>query len=72
MPKATLSFSLPEERDEFYSAENGGLFRLVVYELDQFLRQKLKHEQLTEKEDEIYQALRDKLNEFMSDYDLKY
>ena len=65
--KATLSFNLPEEREEFELAQQGSSCSIVLFDLDQFLRNKIKYENLTELEEKIYQELRDKLHEFAHD-----
>jgi hypothetical protein len=59
--KATLSFKLPEENEEFQLAQNGMHYSNVIDELDNFLRSKLKYETLSEIESEVYKAVRDKL-----------
>lgn len=43
MPKATLKFRLPEEESEYYAASHGMEWQAVVWELDQWLRDKLKY-----------------------------
>ena len=45
---ATLTFSLPEEQEEFYHAAKGADWRMVVEDLDAHLRSRLKHEDLPE------------------------
>ena len=45
---ATLTFTLPEEQEEFYHAAKGADWRLVVDDLDGYLRGRLKHEDLPE------------------------
>jgi hypothetical protein len=72
MPKAILEFNLPEEKEEFESAKNGGCYKLALWDLDQYLRGILKynsdaHDQKTI--DEL-QNTRNKLHEFLHDYDL--
>ena len=42
MPKAILKFKLPKETIEFNDASNGGTYKSILWELDQFLRQKLQ------------------------------
>jgi hypothetical protein len=41
--KATLSFSLPEEKVDHLDALNGTQWKIAVNELDQLLRNWLKH-----------------------------
>jgi hypothetical protein len=45
---ATLTFSLPEEQEEFDRAVQGGNWRMVVEDLDAHLRSRLRHEDLPE------------------------
>jgi len=45
---ATLTFSLPEEQEEFYLAAKGADWRMVVEDLDAHLRSRLRHEDLSE------------------------
>ena len=51
---ATLTFTLPEEQEEFYLAAKGADWRMVVEDLDAHLRSRLRHEDLT---DEVHAAL---------------
>ena len=51
---ATLTFSLPEEQEEFDRAVQGGNWRMIVEDLDAHLRSRLKHEDLP---DEVHAAL---------------
>ena len=44
MPKATLTFNLPEEDQEHQDAVDGTLWRIVVVELLDHLREKRKYE----------------------------
>lgn len=43
MPKATLTFNLPEEYREHSCAVHGAEWKDIVYEISMFLRNKLKH-----------------------------
>ncbi len=45
---ATLTFTLPEEQEEFYHAAKGADWRMVVEDLDAHLRSRLRHEDLSE------------------------
>lgn len=45
---ATLTFTLPEEQEEFYLAVKGADWRMVVEDLDAHLRSRLRHEDLPE------------------------
>ena len=63
MPKATLSYSLPEEADEFDLAYQGAKLACIIEDLDNYLRAKIKYGPLTDEQETIYQEIRDKLNE---------
>jgi hypothetical protein len=45
---ATLTFSLPEEQEEFDRAVQGSDWRMVVEDFDAHLRSRLRHEDLSE------------------------
>ena len=69
--KLTLEFKLPEEDEEFYYANNGLNYYSVCHELDQYLRSKVKYEPLTEKQDDIYQEIRNKLYDLIQNNNVK-
>ena len=41
--KATLTFDLPDEQDDFDNATNGAKWRVAMWDFRQALRQKYKH-----------------------------
>lgn len=62
--KATLEFTLPEETDEHRHALEGSRWQNVVWELDQWLRSKEKHEgvhtvTVEEARNKIYEIIND-------------
>jgi len=63
MPKAILEFQLPEEQEEFDMARNGCHNLIVLEDMDNYLRNKLKYQELTDEQCVIYQEIRDKLRE---------
>lgn len=68
MPKATLSFNLPEENDDFDLARKAGHLLHVMETLDNYLRSKLKYDYtLTEEQRALYQEIRDKLTELRNE-----
>jgi hypothetical protein len=73
MPKAFLKFNLPEEKEEFEAANNGGLYKLAIWDLDQHLRGVIKYnsDSYDDKTLKAFQMVRDTLHEILSDYDLK-
>jgi hypothetical protein len=64
---ATLTFTLPEEQEEFYLAAKGADWRIVVEDMDAHLRARLKYEDLPEDVDKALDAAREKLHEFMAE-----
>jgi hypothetical protein len=51
-------------------ALDGWKWRMVAEEMDHFLRNKLKYEDLTEEDDEIYQSVRDELQSLIDNQGL--
>jgi hypothetical protein len=64
---ATLTFTLPEEQEEFYLAAKGAEWRMVLEDMDAHLRSRLKHEDLPEDVDAALDAARQRLHEFVSE-----
>jgi hypothetical protein len=56
--KAVLEFTLPDEEPEFMEAVNGGMFKHVLWELDQKLRANLKYGELPQAEYKCYETIR--------------
>lgn len=69
--KATLEFQIPEEEQEFMEAVNGGMFKHILWKLDQDLRGKLKHGTLTECESKCYQEVRDEIRTLLQSHNLE-
>lgn len=73
MPKATLEFNLPEERDEFKTATKAIDLSIVITEYDNYLRAILKYGSERYKTDEellVVEELRAKLNELRTEYEV--
>lgn len=70
MPKAVLEFNLPEENDEFETAYNGINYKIILSELDNYLRSRLKYEELSEPIYEALQATRDELSKLVREENL--
>jgi len=64
---ATLTFTLPEEQEEFYHAAKGADWRMVVEDMDAHLRSKLKYEDLPEDVDKALDEARQRLHEFVAE-----
>ena len=67
--KAILEFNLPEDKEEYDTASKGMDWALLVLDIDQFIRNKIKYEQDS---DGVLQLVRDKLNCLMEEKGLKY
>jgi hypothetical protein len=58
MPKATITFSLPEEQSEFDTAMQGGRARSALRDIDQACRSLLKHGEPTPAERDLAERIR--------------
>lgn len=58
MPKATLTFSLPEEQSQFDTAVQGGRARSALWDIDQACRSLLKHGEPTKAEAALAERIR--------------
>ena len=67
--KAILEFKLPEDKEEYDAASRGMDWALLVLDIDQFIRNKIKYEQ---DRDGILQLVRDRLNFNMEEKGLQY
>ena len=71
--KAILEFDLPEEQVEFNLAVNGNKWSFVAWKVDQELRSKIKYsESITEEQRDIYQEVRNLINEYMMEQGLDW
>ena len=59
--KAKLIFDLPEESHEWENALQGSKMRSTLWEFDQWLRSKIKYEDLNDEQYQVYQGCRDHL-----------
>ena len=56
---AILEFNLPEEEAEFTTALKGADWRNTCWDMDQYLRTKVKYDEgLTEEQREVYEDMR--------------
>lgn len=70
--KATLEFNLPEDSHEFQMATQSTDMHSVLWDMDQWLRTNIKYCS-DETSEDTYKAMvecRDKLHEFMNDYNI--
>ena len=70
--KAILEFELPEDKENFDASAKGMDWALVVWEIDQLLRNKLKHGELFPNTRETLEKIRDTLNDMLVDKGLTY
>lgn len=71
--KATLEFTLPEEQEQFEDASNGWKWSHAMWQLDQFLRAKVKYasDDASEESIDAYQNAREELHRILSDDNLE-
>jgi hypothetical protein len=62
--KVTLEF---DDQDEAMTALNAGYWKSVVFNLDQYLRNTIKH---SDEDETVRQEIRDRLHELLSHYNL--
>ena len=67
--KATLEFNLPEDNEEFEIASKAMDWAILAWDIDQFIRNKIKYEQ--DRED-ILQLVRNELTFQMEEKGLQY
>jgi len=68
--KTYLEFTLPEEQDNLKDSLNVSCYRSAIQEYDNFLRQKLKYENLTATEEKVYAVCREKLHDFFDAFEV--
>jgi hypothetical protein len=68
MTSATLTF---DDENDLLTAINGYKFKLALWQLDQFLRSEMKYnDKLTEEQYEYAEIVRNKLHEFINDFNV--
>jgi len=70
--KATLEFNLPEDREEHLMAVNALELYLSLWDIDQYLRKKMKYGDLKQDKYEVYEEIRNQLHEIMDHYNVKF
>ena len=68
--KAKLIFNLPEDSHEWENAIKGASMHSALWEYDQWLRGKIKYDDLTDEQYQVYQGCRDKLRTVMYENDI--
>ena len=67
--KANLEYNLPEDQEQFNVAVKAMDWALLAWDIDQFIRNKIKYEQ---DRDGVLQLVRNELNFQMEEKGLKY
>jgi len=67
--KAILEFELPEDKEEFDAASKGMDWAIVAWDIDQYIRNKIKYEQ---DRDGVLQLVRNELTFQMEEKGLQY
>jgi hypothetical protein len=67
--KAKLEFNLPDEEEQFNVASKGMDWALLAWDIDQFMRNKIKYDQDT---NGVLQLARDRLNFNMEEKGLRF
>ena len=70
--KAILEFELPEDKENFDASAKGMDWAIVAWDLDQILRNKLKHGDLFPNTRAELEEIREALNEMLIDRGLQY
>lgn len=68
--KAKLIFNLPEDYHEWKNAIDGANMRSTLWDYDQWLRSKIKYEDLTDEQYQTYQSCRNRLREILYENDI--
>lgn len=67
--KATLTF---DEEDELMDAVNGYKYKLALWDMNQYLRSEIKHnDNLTAEEYDYAEKVREKLIQLINDYNIQ-
>jgi protease II len=71
MGKVTIQFDSVEEQDDIRDALDGFKWRMIAWEIDEFLRTEMKYnEKLTQSDYEFAEKIREELRERISSYNL--
>jgi hypothetical protein len=65
--KATIEFNLPEDDNQYKWANKGYNYFAVLYNFKEYLRNKLKHEDLTPEQESVVEAIQSDFLEILYD-----
>ena len=63
--KATITFTLPDEEHEYRNAIEGAKMRVILWDVDQFLRAKMKYEDLSDGQYDAFKETREHLRRLL-------
>jgi hypothetical protein len=63
--KATLTFNLPEDEDKYCDAVNASKMHSILWDVDQWLRAKMKYEELSDGQYDAFKETRDHLRRLL-------
>ena len=71
--KAILEFNLPEETDEFELATKGAMMHHTLWEMDQWLRGKIKYapDDINKHTYKAYEECREQLHQFLNENNIE-
>jgi hypothetical protein len=73
MGKVTIQFDSVEEQEDIRDALDGFKWRMIVWEIDEFLRNEMKYnEKLTQSDYQFAEKIREELRERISSYNLSF
>jgi hypothetical protein len=72
MPKVTIEYNFPEEKDEFDQTNNAAKYYAVLWDIDQYMRNKVKYasDGTPSLYREAIQMVRDEFWRLMHEYNL--
>lgn len=65
--KVIFEFNKPEDNEDLAIHMKAIEYHIVIYELDNYLREKLKYEELTEEQNKLVSEIRNKLTELRNE-----
>jgi hypothetical protein len=65
--KATIEFNLPEDDNQYKWATNGYNYFAVLYNFREYLKNKLKHEDLTPEQEAVLEVIQSDFLEMLYD-----
>ncbi len=71
--KAILEFNLPDDQSDFKKAVDGYKWALIAWDMDQYLRARMKYEDsISDEQYEAVEKAREKLRELVNEYSVSF